>query len=177
MSWHYLQGGGGILGGKLLGWRTVCAVEYAAHALRSAARAAARWTPAAVPLSGMTCEPSTASPGGRGRCCQRRVPCNRHQQQRTQTRACRRTERTMARHGPHHWRSSTPLRVRGNVAAPCSRNGRRSRRPARSGLMHAGTCWELPTLGPQPRERVWIVANSRHRTRSSSREFCVLRAA
>lgn len=24
--------GGGILGGKLLGWRTVCAVEYAAHA-------------------------------------------------------------------------------------------------------------------------------------------------
>jgi len=27
MSWHYLRGGGGILAGHLLGWRTVCAVE------------------------------------------------------------------------------------------------------------------------------------------------------
>jgi DNA (cytosine-5)-methyltransferase 1 len=32
MSWHFSQGGGGgILGGKLLGWRTVCAVEFAAY--------------------------------------------------------------------------------------------------------------------------------------------------
>ena len=27
MSWHYLQGGGSILASKLIGWRTVCAVE------------------------------------------------------------------------------------------------------------------------------------------------------
>ena len=27
MSWHYLRGGGGIIAGHLLGWRTVCAVE------------------------------------------------------------------------------------------------------------------------------------------------------
>ena len=33
MSWHYLRGGGGsVLAGKLIGWRTVCAVEVNAGA-------------------------------------------------------------------------------------------------------------------------------------------------
>ena len=108
--------GGGILGGNSLDGAPSALLNMLPTLAECCSRGSAMDT-CRGSLSGMTCEPSTATLAGRGRCCQRRVPLHRHQQQRTQARVCRRTERTMARHGPHHWRSSTRFVFVENVAA------------------------------------------------------------
>ena len=56
MSWHYLQGQGGILGGKLLGWRTVCAVDLI-HMPEESCSHASLTDVLTDFQSGTTCEP------------------------------------------------------------------------------------------------------------------------
>ena len=171
MSWHYLQGQEVASWEKLLGWRTVCAgVEYAAHA-REAARAAARWTPAAVPYLGMMRTFDGSFLAGAVDVVSGGFPCTDISNSDT----ARARRANGADHG-ETWPASLakfrpPLRSWKTSQRPLSEEWETfSATGLRSGLMHAGTCWELPTLG-RSQESEWISQLSRHRTRSSSQEF------